>query len=39
GDSLSSIAREFGTSVNALVEANGIEDPDRIVNGQTLIIP
>ncbi|MEM6280673.1 MAG: LysM domain-containing protein [Chloroflexota bacterium] len=39
GDSLSSIADDYNTSVNALVEANNIEDPDRIINGQTLIIP
>ncbi len=39
GDILSEIARRFGTTVDALVEANGIEDPDRIFPGQRLRIP
>jgi len=39
GDTLSSIARRFGTTVAAIVEANGIADPDFIWVGQRLIIP
>ena len=39
GDTLASIAQQFGTSVEALQQANGIEDPDEIVIGQVLIIP
>lgn len=39
GDTLSSIARQFGTTVDALVAANGIADPSIIRVGQTLIIP
>ena len=39
GDTLAAIAQRFGTSVEALQEANGIEDPDEIVIGQVLVIP
>lgn len=39
GDSLSKIAARFGTSVNALVSANGIKDPNLINVGQVLTIP
>ena len=39
GDTLSSIAQRFDTTVDALVEANNIEDPDLIVVGSELTIP
>ena len=39
GDTLSSIAVEHGTTVEALVEANDIADPDVIAVGQELVIP
>lgn len=39
GDTLSAIARRFNTTVEALCEANGIEDPNRIRAGQVLTIP
>jgi LysM repeat protein len=39
GDTLSSIAQERGTTVEAIVEANDIEDPDVIDIGQELTIP
>jgi len=39
GDSLISIARRFGTAEAAIMEANGIVDPDFIWVGQRLIIP
>lgn len=39
GDTLSSIARENGTTVDELVEANGISNPNLIVTGQELVIP
>lgn len=39
GDTLSEIARRFDTSVEALVEANDIADPDVIDVGQELTIP
>ncbi|HEU5319491.1 MAG TPA: LysM peptidoglycan-binding domain-containing protein, partial [Methylomirabilota bacterium] len=39
GDTLSSIARRFGTTVEAIVRVNGLEDPDEIAVGQVLFIP
>lgn len=39
GDTLIGIAREFDTTVDALVEENGIEDPDLIQPGRELRIP
>lgn len=39
GDTLFSIAREFGVSVSDLAFANGITNPDRILAGQVLTIP
>ncbi len=39
GDTLALIAQRFGTTVEALQAANGIEDPDEIVIGQVLVIP
>jgi len=38
GDTLSQIAKDFGVTVEALVEANGIKDPSLIRVGQVLII-
>ena len=39
GDTLSGIALRFGTTVQALVRANHIADPNLIDVGQTLVIP
>jgi len=39
GDSLASIATRFGTTVSALVRANGLSNPNRIYAGQGLTIP
>jgi polysaccharide biosynthesis protein PslG len=39
GDNLSKIAQRFGVSLNALMDANNIRDPNVIRLGQTLIIP
>lgn len=39
GDTLSKIAREHNTTVAALVELNGIKDPDHICVGDVLKIP
>lgn len=39
GDSLSSIASRFNISMNDLMAANGITDPNQLSAGQQLIIP
>ncbi len=39
GDTLTEIGRRFGTSVEALVEANDIENPDVLEVGQVLEVP
>jgi hypothetical protein len=39
GETLYRIARKYGTSVQALQQANGIADPAAITVGQKLIIP
>jgi len=39
GETLFSIARNYGTSVEAISAANGIADPTRIYAGQRLTIP
>jgi LysM repeat protein len=39
GDSLGFIALTYGTTVDAIVKANGLPNPDVIWVGQTLVIP
>jgi LysM repeat protein len=39
GDNLSAIAARHGTTVNAIVQANGLANPSYIYAGQRLIIP
>ncbi len=39
GDTLWGIAQQFGTTVDALAEANGISNPSSIEPGQVLTIP
>ena len=39
GDTLSGIASNYGTTYRYLAEINGIDNPDLIYPGQTLIIP
>jgi len=39
GDTLSAIAARFGVSVAAIANANGIQNPDRIMAGDTIVIP
>lgn len=39
GDTLSAIASEYGTTVDAIASANNISDANFIVTGQTLTIP
>lgn len=39
GDTLNSIARQFNTTVEAIIAANNIQDPDALLVGTTLTIP
>ncbi|MBI5668194.1 MAG: LysM peptidoglycan-binding domain-containing protein [Chloroflexi bacterium] len=39
GENLYQIAQLYGVSVDAVIAANGISTPDRILVGQTLVIP
>jgi LysM repeat protein len=39
GDTLSGLAEDFGTTVEEILAANGLTDPNAIQAGQTLIIP
>jgi LysM repeat protein len=39
GDTVYSIARHFGLPMDAIIQANGLVDPNRIRAGQVLIIP
>ena len=39
GDTLSGIAEKYGTTYQYLADINGIDDPNLIYTGQTLIIP
>ena len=39
GDTLRSIAERFGTTVDSLIEANDIDDPNLIRTGSVLLIP
>ncbi len=39
GDTLTSIAIRFGTTVDALLQINNISNPNSIVTGQTLELP
>ncbi|GAG29173.1 unnamed protein product, partial [marine sediment metagenome] len=39
GDTLIDIAARFGTTVEALVQLNGLEDPNVILYGSTLNVP
>lgn len=39
GDTLSGIARTFGTSVEALMDVNDLQDPGALQPGQELLIP
>jgi len=38
GDTLYSVARRYGTTVNAIVRANALRNPNRIYVGQRLIV-
>lgn len=39
GDTLSAIAQQFDTTVEAIVDANDIKDPDAIDVGEEFVIP
>jgi spore germination protein len=39
GDSLTAIARAYGSTVNDIIEANEIPNPNQLVVGQTVVIP
>jgi 3D (Asp-Asp-Asp) domain-containing protein len=39
GDTLGEIAWRYAVDANALLRANGLADPDRIVTGMTLVVP
>jgi LysM repeat protein len=39
GDTLSGLAEDFGTTVEEIMAANGLTDPNALQAGQTLIIP
>jgi len=39
GDTLASIAKRFGTTVNQLAQLNNLTDPNIIILGQKLIVP
>jgi lysozyme len=39
GDTLSRIAHRHGVSMRAIIQANGLHNPDRIYSGQKLWIP
>ncbi len=39
GDTIDRLARQFGVSTNAIVRANGLENPNRLLIGMSLIIP
>jgi LysM repeat protein len=39
GDTLGALAQDFGSTVEEIMAANGITDPNAIQVGQTLIIP
>jgi len=39
GDTISAIAQQYGVTTLAIIEANGLANPNFIVSGQELIIP
>ncbi len=39
GETLSEIAGRYNVTVQQIVQANGLENPNRIVTGQSLVIP
>jgi hypothetical protein len=39
GENLTVIAQEYGTTIEAIIKANDIADPNRIRSGWSLVIP
>lgn len=39
GESIQGIAQTYGSTVQDIVQANEIPEPDRLVVGQALVIP
>ena len=39
GETLTVIARRFGTTIGAITERNQLDDPDNLAEGQRLVIP
>ena len=39
GDTLRTIAEQFGVTVGELIAANQLADPDALAEGQALVIP
>jgi LysM repeat protein len=39
GDTLYSVARRYGTTVSAIMQANGLQNSNRIYVGQRLVVP
>ncbi|SHI58685.1 LysM peptidoglycan-binding domain-containing protein [Lutispora thermophila] len=39
GDTLWKISRTYNVSINSIVQANAMADPDRLIIGQSLVIP
>src|SRR3954464_16079359 len=39
GDTLGGVARRLGVNADALARANGIKNPDKVLAGQTLVVP
>jgi len=39
GDTLGGVARTLGVAASALAEANGIDDPNRLIAGRRLVVP
>lgn len=38
GETLTSISRQYGVSINSIVQSNGLTNPDKILAGQTLAL-
>lgn len=39
GDTLSGIAEEFGVTIQQIIDANSLQNPDLLLPGQELVIP